>query len=245
MNIVEIDSKYEQAVREGDEKLSTSLAEHMAACKGFSTFAWHGTFSDFDEFKKRDIGFHFASCVYVAQNRVDDKLSEIGQDQPCKVLHVALHIQNPLTLASDLDSWCARDIVAKANLHLTGEPFAPPTTMYMIEQHMVAKDAWKLLKSIGFTKDEVLKMHNDIANAQEIEFNTLYTENIHKRCIQSPYDAIVYKNDFEAQEGFDPTCYIVFSPNQVKTLEPVYGAEDAKLVELSSRFDINSPKMSH
>ena len=66
MNDEDTDRKYEQAVREGDERLSTSLAEHMATSKGFSTFAWHGTFSDFDEFKKRDIGFHFASCVYVA-----------------------------------------------------------------------------------------------------------------------------------------------------------------------------------
>ena len=67
---------------------------------------------------------------------------------------------------------------------------------------------------------------------------------MHKRLISSRYDGIVYKNDYEADESQDPTCYIVFSPNQVKSLEPIYD-QDGKLVPLSRRFDQKSPKFAN
>ena len=40
-----------------------------------------------------------------------------------------------------------------------------------------------------------------------------YTEYIREKCIESKYDAIIYPNDFESQEGVDSTSYIVFLPN--------------------------------
>lgn len=43
--------------------------------------------------------------------------------------------------------------------------------------------------------------------------NDEYTESIRKKCIESKYDAIIYPNDFESQDGFDQTSYIVFLPN--------------------------------
>ena len=134
--------------------------------------------------------------------------------------------------------------MARAVAHIEGRLFCSPTSEYVYEQRQEASAAWKLLKSIGFAKDEVLAMHNDLSvNPQGIEFNPLYTEQLRKRCIQSPYDGIQYRNAYESEEGLDPTCYIVFAPNQVKTLDPVYG-EDGKLVDLSSRFDANSSKFT-
>lgn len=48
---------------------------------------------------------------------------------------------------------------------------------------------------------------------KDIELNDEYTEFIRQKCIESPYDAIIYPNDYESQEGFDQTSYIVFLPN--------------------------------
>lgn len=76
-----------------------------------------------------------------------------------------------------------------------------------------------------------------------MDFEPLYEETLHKRLISSRYDGIVYKNDYEADESQDPTCYIVFSPNQVKSIEPIYDSE-GRLCPLSGRFDPKSPKFT-
>ena len=73
--------------------------------------------------------------------------------------------------------------------------------------------------------------------------NTEMTDFIHQRCIDSPHDAIIYPNDFESQEGFDPTCYIVFQPNQIKSIEPTY--EQNLLITLSQRFACGDPRFTH
>lgn len=85
---------------------------------------------------------------------------------------------------------------------------------------------------------------SNLSGAQEVEFEPLYEETLHKRLIQSRYDGIVYQNDYEADEGQDPTCYIVFSPNQVKSLEPIYDSEGI-LCPLSMRFNRKSPKFTN
>ena len=77
-----------------------------------------------------------------------------------------------------------------------------------------------------------------------MDFEPLCEETLRKRLISSRCDGIVYKNDYEADESQDPTCYIVFSPNQVKSLEPIYD-QDGKLVPLSRRFDQKSPKFAN
>jgi hypothetical protein len=55
-----LDRQYEAAIQKGDYDLGLQLAEQRATSQGFSTWAWHGTCSNFDEFKDGDIGFHFA-----------------------------------------------------------------------------------------------------------------------------------------------------------------------------------------
>lgn len=75
------------------------------------------------------------------------------------------------------------------------------------------------------------------------ELNQEYTEFIRQKCIESKYDAIIYPNDFESQNGIDSTCYIIFKPNQIKTLEPSY--EQNLLITLSQRFDPNNPRFTH
>lgn len=71
-----------------------------------------------------------------------------------------------------------------------------------------------------------------------------YTELIRNRLIQSKYDAIIYPNDFESQQGFDQTCYIVFKPNQIKQISPVM-QPDGSLRKLSTRFMVSSDKFTH
>ena len=69
------------------------------------------------------------------------------------------------------------------------------------------------------------------------------TKEIRNRFIESEYDGIVYKNDFEATKDEDPTCYIAFQPNQIKSLEPTY--EQNLLISLSQRFDPKDPRFTH
>lgn len=61
-----IDTQYENVIRGGDQELATNLAMAWAHSRGYDTFSWHGTHYDFDEFKKGDIGFHFAKDKGVA-----------------------------------------------------------------------------------------------------------------------------------------------------------------------------------
>jgi hypothetical protein len=49
--------------------------------------------------------------------------------------------------------------------------------------------------------------------------------------VDSRYDAIVYKNDYEWIEGEDSTTYIIFEPWRIKSLEPTY--EQGQLITLS------------
>lgn len=69
------------------------------------------------------------------------------------------------------------------------------------------------------------------------------TDDIRNRFISSRYDGIVYMNDFEATKNEDPTCYIVFQPNQIKSLEPTY--EQNLLITLSQRFIRTDPRFTH
>ena len=77
------------------------------------------------------------------------------------------------------------------------------------------------------------------------ELNPEYTEFIRQKCIESKYDAIIYPNDFESQNGVDSTCYIIFKPNQIKILSPVMEDDGTTLRKLSTRFDRTSNKFTH
>ena len=100
-----------------------------------------------------------------------------------------------------------------------------------------------VLKSIGIDKETALTMRSRIA--EETDLSTEYTEILRQKCIESPYDAIIYPNDFEASDGIDPTCYIVFQPSQIKTISPVIEDDGTTLRKLSTRFDRTSPKFTH
>ena len=97
------------------------------------------------------------------------------------------------------------------------------------------------MKSIGIDKETALEMKSNLD--KEPKLNSEYTEFLRQKCIESEYDAIIYPNDFESQEGFDSTSYIVFSPNQIKSLEPSY--EQNLLITLSQRFDHKDSKFIH
>ena len=207
-----------------------------AKSKGFNVPAWHGTYQDFDEFKEHDIGFHFSKSEFVAQNRLDDRFDEGEFDKPRILLHVALSIHNPLVVDADLGSWDAKDILSAASYKYTHQPFMPASTMYLYEQKAWAHAAHKILKAINIKQEEALEMKSTLDS--DPNKNRTLTESIRDKFIQGKYDAIIYPNDFESQDGFDPTCYIVFLPNQIKSL-------DSTNIPLSSRFDINSPKFIH
>ena len=95
----------------------------FAENQGFNVPAWHGTFQDFDEFKEHDIGFHFSKCIYIAQNRLDDKFEDYDIDRPGKILHVSLSIHNPITVKADIGSWNAKDILDAVSYRYTRKPF--------------------------------------------------------------------------------------------------------------------------
>lgn len=96
-----------------------------------------------------------------------------------------------------------------------------------------------MLKSIGIDKETALELRSGLNTSPKL--NSEYTEYLRQKCIESKYDAIIYPNDYENEEGFDPTSYIVFQANQIKTLQPVW-VSDGVLRKLSSRFDINSTR---
>ena len=104
-----------------------------------------------------------------------------------------------------------------------------------------------MLKSIGIDNGFMKEMHGWLKSQKEgsdqwRNLNLNYTTFIRNKVIQSPYDAIIYKNDYEVEDGIDPTCYIVFKPNQVKSLEPTYA--NGELIGISRRFDANSNKFT-
>ena len=98
------------------------------------------------------------------------------------------------------------------------------------------------MKSIGIDKETVLGMKGNLDHDSEL--NSEYTEFIRQKCIESKYDAIIYPNDFESQNGIDSTCYIIFKPNQIKILSPVMENETT-VRKLSTRFDRTSNKFTH
>ena len=94
-----------------------------ASTQGYSVPAWHGTFENFDEFRKHDIGFHFSKDITIAQNREDDKLEQCYNDSEWRIIHVVLSISNPITVNADLGSWNAKDILGPASFKYTKIPF--------------------------------------------------------------------------------------------------------------------------
>ena len=108
--------------------------------KGYNTFAWHGTYAKFDEFKNGDIGFHFAKDRKLALNRISDTYCEAKRhDYPTgKVLHVAISLHNPIVLTQDLDDWSVKSIVDKAAYKLFGTPYESQQSIYLCEQRDVA-----------------------------------------------------------------------------------------------------------
>ena len=73
------------------------------------------------------------------------------------------------------------------------------------------------------------------------KLNPEFTRQLHQRLLESRYDAITYVNDYENEEGIDPICHIVPSPNQIKSIQPEYG-EDGGIIPLSRRFNPEYPK---
>ena len=102
--------------------------------------AWHGTYADFDEFKRGDIGFHFAKDKEVALNRIQDSYCEAERhDFPeGKLIHVALSLHNPIFLRTDLDTWDIESILSKAALKLLGTPYQSQQSIYLCEQRIVS-----------------------------------------------------------------------------------------------------------
>lgn len=115
--------------------------------------------------------------------------------------------------------------------------------MYLYEQKEWAWAAHHILKSIGIDKETALRMKEELD--KDPGLNSVHTEFLRQKCIESPYDAIIYPNDFESQDGFDQTCYIVFQPNQIKQITPIMENDGKTLKKLSARFDRTSPKFTH
>ena len=161
-----------------------------------------------------------------------------------KLLHVAISLHNPIVLKTDLDVWNVESILQKAALKLLKIPYQSQQSVYLYEQRAVAQDAWRLLKTLGIDKNTALKWHGMLNSPEWVQLQPLYEETLRKRCLSSPYDGIVYQNDYEQEFQQDSTCYIVFRSSQVKSIEPIYGS-DGRIVPLSSRFDMNSPLFEH
>lgn len=145
-----------------------------------------------------------------------------------KIIQFALSIHNPLIVDCDIEDWQAYNIFGAAAMKVTGKPYESQEVMYLYEQRRVAKAAYKILKSLRYDKETIVKTRDYIERSAE---NETYTKLLTKMFIGSGYDCIVYKNEFEATEDEDPTCYIVFQPNQVKSIEPTY--EQGMLIDLS------------
>ena len=162
-----------------------------------------------------------------------------------KMLHMALSIHNPLEIGCDLDDWTAKGILGAASMSITKIPFKSPSSMYIYEQRGISKGALKILKTIEIDKAKTMELKGilDACPERNPELTSYLRELLMKNI---KYDAIQYINTYECDEdnkNQDPTCYIVFSQNQMKSLEPTY--ENGVLIPLSSRFDIKSTKFTH
>ena len=97
------------------------------------------------------------------------------------------------------------------------------------------------MKALRYDKDSITETRNRLLLDESLD--VAITDDIRNRFIESRYDGIVYVNDFEATKNEDPTCYIVFQPNQIKSLEPTY--EQNLLITLSQRFIRTDPRFTH
>lgn len=76
--------------------------EMRARAMGFDTDAYHGTRSDFDEFERGDIGFHFGSEEQASKRLADTRRAQGVEGEA--VLPVKLKYKNPVELP-DVGEW--------------------------------------------------------------------------------------------------------------------------------------------
>lgn len=154
-------------------------------------------------------------------NRLDDIYSDIlikdiHSDPAGTILNVALSIHNPMVLNCDFGEWYAKNIFKMARTKITNVPYASPSETFVMEQRFLAKNAYRMLKSIGYSKQNILDIYDELNSDStdlNIARNQAYTLDIRRRMTDHGYDGIIYKNDYESEEGEDATSYIVFLPS--------------------------------
>ena len=193
--------------------------------------AYHGTYASFDRFEKtNDIGFHFSKSPYVAQNRLydlygDDLMCDNLSQEKGHLLTVELELSNPYDIFSDLGYWQAYDFFGFANMHMTKKPFKSPIEMFIYEQKLVAKNAYRYLKSIGFDKEKIQSYAKKLCPSffqyvqKDSILNSEILEEIRSMSLSRGIDALIYQNDYECQDGCDNTCYLVLNSDSIKIIQ--------------------------
>lgn len=100
MEAAELDAKYMEAVKAGDTKTAKRMVLDAAKKAGYTIKGYHGTKSDFNIFKRGDVGFHFGSVKAIATTRV-------GKGKDSRIIEAAIKLNNPIVLDYDIGDWSA------------------------------------------------------------------------------------------------------------------------------------------
>jgi len=191
---------------------------------GSPVVVYHGTTSDFSEFKKGDIGFHFGTQEQ-ANDRLINTRGEIVWDSGKPVLTNVpktgesvmpfyLSIKNPLELSGDPGDWNnLKNIASIIESDYSGNP-------EYVEVARLLREADKSVTK-EFSGEFARIAPGDSATSNEVSkrLNAKYAEEGRRILSENGFDGIKYINKFEGLESDPHTNYswIAFDSGQAKS----------------------------
>ena len=212
------------------------MVEERAKAAGYNVGpVFHGTNMEFTEFTRGDLGFHFGNEKQARwrndRRRDDGKFGryvnpKAQADPNNRLVKVYLRANNLLRINDPGNS--------DSNALITDLLGADVITL---EE---ANRFWAMAPN----SEELESQYGDDAefDLNYNEANNRAHEAIRQRLIELGYDGAVYKNVLEGLTGgfrreSSGDSYIAFTPNQIKSADPVTRDADGNIIPLSQRFD--------
>ena len=238
------DEAYLKAVKSGDLGVAQKMVDETAKVMGYTTKAAHSTNSPvFHSFNTSGLAAHFGT-MEAATDRAD-KLRDFSErvvgrkHNEARVMSVALKIRNPIYMP-DLASLTQTERGDFVNIEEARNEWLEGLDEDQRDEYENGGEvegeprvaAWEsetdfsewLLRNDMITSDEFWDVQYDSEKAVQL-------------LIEKGYDGIVYENAVEAPGS---ESYIVFSPSQVKSVDPVVKDDAGDVIPLNKRFNSSS-----
>lgn len=176
--------------------------------EGKPKVVYHGTYNDFTEFKRGDIGFHFGS-----KEQANDRIRVTGN---ARVIPAYLSIKNPLYIGMDYGDWNAANV---AIMLIETEVFEYHPKQQEIEERL----------------EDILAI--DSAKGRETASQRRNRE-LRELLQSLGYDGIIYENAFEGDRySGNNVSYIALEPTQIKSAIGNRGTFDVKKADIRYSID--------